>query len=73
MDIENQEVSFCADDGEYRVYCDICNKLCIEIYYKNHLKSQLHTNIIHIRQQLTESFQIISLNQIKDILCKVCD
>ena len=30
MDRENQEVFFCADDGENRVYCDICDKLCIE-------------------------------------------
>ena len=29
-DIENQEVFYCADDDDYRVYCDICDKLCIE-------------------------------------------
>ena len=44
MDIENQEVIYCADDDEYRVYCKICDKLCIEGFYKNHLKSQTHTN-----------------------------
>ena len=30
MDIENQEVIYCEDDGEHRVYCNICDKLCIE-------------------------------------------
>ena len=43
MDIENQEVILC-EDGEYRVYCIICDKLCIERFYKNHLKSQTQLN-----------------------------
>ena len=30
MDIENQEVNFCEIEGEYRVYCNICDNLCIE-------------------------------------------
>ena len=33
------EVIFFADD-EYRVYCDICDKLCIQRFYKNHIKPQ---------------------------------
>ena len=44
MDSENQEVIYCADDGEYRVSGDNCDKLCIERFYKNHLKSGTHTN-----------------------------
>ena len=44
MDIDNYEVIYCEDDGEYRVYCDICDNLCIERFYKNHLKSQTHIN-----------------------------
>ena len=44
---DNYEIIYCADDDEFRVYCDICDKLCIERYYKNHLKSQTHTNIIN--------------------------
>ena len=44
MDSENQEVKYCADDDEYRVYCKICDKFCVERYYKNHFKSQTHTN-----------------------------
>ena len=46
---DNYKVISCADDDEYRVHCDICDKLCIERYYKNHLKSQTHTNNIHKR------------------------
>ena len=51
MDNENQLVIHCEDDGEYRVYCEICDKLCIERFYKNHLKSQTHTNNICKRAQ----------------------
>ena len=44
MDTDKYEVVYCEDDREYRVYCNIFNKLCIERYYRNHLKSQTHTN-----------------------------
>ena len=50
MDVENQEVFYCADDEEYRVYCNICDKLCIERYYTNHLKSGIHTKNIYKRR-----------------------
>ena len=45
MYCENQQVVYCVDD-EYRVYCDVSDKLYIERFYKNHLKSQTHTNNI---------------------------
>ena len=32
MDSENQEAFYCEEDGEYRVYCKICDKLCTERY-----------------------------------------
>ena len=51
MDIENHEVIYCEDDGEYRLDCEICDNLCIERFYKNHLKSQTHTNTIHKTKQ----------------------
>ena len=35
---DNYEVTYCADDDEYRVSCDICDKIYIERYYKYHLK-----------------------------------
>ena len=59
MDIENKKVIHC-EDGEYRVYCNICDKLCIERFYKNHLKSQTHINNFHKIKQLDKSFQVIS-------------
>ena len=48
----NYEVVYCETDGEYRVYCEICDTLCIERFCKNCLKSQTHINFIRKRQQL---------------------
>ena len=59
MDDGNQQVIYC-EDGDYRVYCSICDKLCIERFYKNHLKSKTQINIIRKRDQLNKSFQVIS-------------
>ena len=39
MDSDIQDIKYCEDDGKYRTYCNICEKLCIERFYKNHLKS----------------------------------
>ena len=41
---KNQEVIYCEDDGEYRIYCNICDKLCFERFYRKHLNSETHTN-----------------------------
>ena len=57
MDCENQLVIYCEDDGEYRVYCDVCDKLCIQRFYKNHLKSKTHINNI---QKTENSINFIS-------------
>ena len=35
---DNQEIIYSAVDDEYRIYCDICDKLCIGRYFKIHLK-----------------------------------
>ena len=32
MDSDNYEFTYCPEDDEYRVYCNICDKLCIERY-----------------------------------------
>ena len=48
------EVIYCADGDEYRIYCNIFDKLCIERYYENHLKSQTHYNIIYKREHLNK-------------------
>ena len=61
MNSENQLIIHC-EDGEYRVYCDVCGNLCIQRYYKNHLKSQTHIKIIHKIEKLNKSFEAISLN-----------
>ena len=59
MNCDNQQTIYC-EDGEYRVCCSISDKLCIERFYKNHLKSRTHTNNIRKREQLNKSFQVIS-------------
>ena len=65
MDSEhNYEAIYCADDDEYRIYCDECDKLCIERYYKNHLKSQTDTNNFYKRQRLNKNkFVFIKVNE----------
>ena len=50
--VHNYEVIYCADDDEYRIYCEICDKICIERFHKNHLKSLSHTSNIYKRKQL---------------------
>ena len=52
MNSVNQEAIYCEDDGEYRILRDICDKLCIERYHKNHLKSGTHLNNFYKRQRL---------------------
>ena len=54
MDSDNQEVIYCEDDSEYRVYCHNCDNLCKKRFYKNHLKSQSHNNNIRNRHQLNK-------------------
>ena len=60
MNSDNQQVIYC-EDGEYRVYCDVCDNLCIPRFYKNHLKYITHMNNIRKMEQLDKSFQLISL------------
>ena len=55
MDIENQQDLYCADDDEYRVHSEICDKLCIERYYKIDLKSGTHKNNFDQRQRLIKT------------------
>ena len=62
MDSENQLVIYCEDDGEYRVYCDVCDSLGIERFYKNHLKSKTHINNIRKIEEINKAFEAISLN-----------
>ena len=50
MDSDIYKVIYCPEDDDNKVYCEICESLCIERFYKNHLKSQTHINNIHKRQ-----------------------
>ena len=50
MDSENYEDIYCEDEGEYRNYCSVCDKLCIERYYETHPKSGKHIKIFYKRQ-----------------------
>ena len=34
MKSDNQLVIYCEDDGEFRVFCEICDNLCIQPFYK---------------------------------------
>ena len=52
MDSDNYEVIYCGDDGECRIYWSVCDKLCIDRYYQNHLKSGTHLNNFYKRQRL---------------------
>ena len=36
-------------------YCNICDKLCIELNNKKHLKSSIHSTNIRKRQQLNNT------------------
>ena len=52
MDSDNQEIIFCEDDGEYRVYCKVYDELCMNRFFKNHLKSGTHNTNTRKRHQL---------------------
>ena len=61
MDSDNQQIMYCSEDDEYRVYCSVCDKLCIERFYKNHPNSKTHINIIRNKEHLDKAFQALSL------------
>jgi len=52
--MNNEEATYCADDNEFRIYCNICDLLCIERFYKNHLKSGTHVNNFYKKQRLNK-------------------
>ena len=55
MESKNLQAIYCEDGGEYRVYCDICDKLCIKRFYKNKFKSQTETD--NFREKLPMLFK----------------
>ena len=64
MDCDNQLAIYCEDDGEYRVYCNICNSICIQRFYKKHQKSKKHINNVRKTEELNQinSTKLISIN-----------
>ena len=62
MNSDNQQVIYCPEDDEYRIYCDTCDSLCIQRFYKNHLKSKTHLNNIRKIGEINKAFEAISLN-----------
>ena len=62
MECVIQQKTYCADDNEYRNFCDISDKNAAEIYRNNHLKSQVSFNRFRKRQQVENSKTITSKN-----------
>ena len=59
MDIDTKKIH-CDDDGEYIIYCHVCDNLAIDRYYNNHLKSQTHINNFCKRQQIINTNNLTS-------------
>ena len=55
MDSDKKEKIYCDDDGGYRIYCHVCDKLAMDRYHNKHLKSQTHINNFPKRQQLNNT------------------
>ena len=55
MERNIQEFVPCEHDREYKIYCKICDRLCIELFYKNHPESGTHNSTIPERQQLNDT------------------
>ena len=60
MDSENKEGMYFDDGGEYRIYSPVCDKLAIDGFYNNRLKSQTHMKNFRRRHQLKT--QILQLH-----------
>ena len=56
MNSDSQQV-FSCEHGEYRVYCKICDKLCIELFHKISLKSQTQTNTVRKENNYVNHFK----------------
>ena len=54
MDEEKSyQAIYCEDDNEYRIYCHICDNLCIVRFYKSHLTSRTHINNINKKKSIS--------------------
>ena len=50
-ELDNRENIYCADDDEYRMYCGLCDELCIERFFNDRLKSGTHITKNRKREQ----------------------
>ena len=51
----DSEVIYCSEGDDYRIYCSVCDKLCIKRFYKNHLKSQTQNKNIHKKKMISNN------------------
>ena len=49
MDSDNNEVIYCPEDDENRVFCNVCDKLRIERFYKKTILSHKLKQIILVK------------------------
>ena len=50
----------CPEDSDSSIYCNLCDILCIDKYYQNHLKSQTHLN--NLRKKNSTIIRFIYFN-----------
>ena len=68
MDTVNKEKTYCDDDGEYGICSRVCDKLTIDRFNNNHLKSPTHLNIFRKRQQLNDKINATSHSLLGDCI-----
>ena len=54
-DSDDKEKIYCDDDGEYRIYSHLCDKLAIDRFHNNHLKSHSLIKNFRKRQQINNT------------------
>ena len=55
MDRHDEEKVYCADENEYRIHCDVCDKFAIIKSHNNHLKTQTLISNLYRKQQLIKT------------------
>ena len=56
---DNQQIIYCVDD-EYRIFCVICDKVAMDSYCNNLLKTLTQCNIFYKKQRLNNTNTNIS-------------
>ena len=55
MHSDNEEKMYCEYDGEYTIFCHLCDKLAIDRYFKNNVKWQTHINRFRRRREMNKT------------------